>query len=896
MFHASRTAFAAALILCGCAIASAGDSAVHSGAERRFLTEVAPVLAKRCLECHGPTSRQGGFDLSHRDRLAVGGTSGVAVVAGKANDSPLWQYVESDAMPPDGPPLSKAEKQILKRWIDAGAAWPEDEPWAVLHEADAAALGAGWVRRLTTPEYVASVKAALGVDLAADAARLLPRDLRADGFHNTAYNLSVDLAHVEAYAELARLAVQRADLPTVLKKQAPGKRLEDRIAALGTTVLRGPLSEEETKAFGTVADAVAEAGGDETEALGYVLEAMLQSPRFLYRLETQRGDGGTRPVEGYELAARLSYSLWGAPPDAELRAAAQQGELNGSPAGRTAVAEQVARMLDDPRARERSARFAHEWLNLDRLDALSPAKELFPDWNPALAADMRRETLAFFNHIAWPQSDGNDGGAGAPPLTELLTAGVAFLTPRLAEHYGLEWKGFENAVLIPSPEPAGVVALYDFSGEGDTVRDVAGPLSANPGEPLDLVISSDSKARRVAGGLKIDGPSQIASPQPAKQLTDALKATGEITIEAWVTPANARQDGPARIATLSGGSSVRNATLAQNGKKYDARLRTTVNTDRNGMPSTNTDDAVRDDRPTHLVFTRTKAGLARLWVDGSMEGNRNTEGSFDNWDDGFRFALAGEIGDARPWLGTLHRVVLYDRALTEPEVAERAASPWRVDLSDEPSRAGLLTQGSTLTVGGDEASTVTRGLFILRDLLLGDVNDPPPGVDTTPIPAEPGLSARAIAEKRLADASCGGCHVQFEPFSFAFERYDGLGSYREKDHHGNALRSEGTMRLPGAGGETRFESTNEFLALIASSEAVRRGLTRKLTQFALGRPLTAADEPAVQAIHDAGWADDAPYGRGSYRSLMSALATSDLMTTAPTEPAPPQPASDRSTR
>ncbi|MEM9703818.1 MAG: DUF1592 domain-containing protein, partial [Planctomycetota bacterium] len=419
----------------------AEDAALHSPAERRFLTEAAPVLATRCLECHGPTSRQGGFDLSHRDRLAKGGLGGNVVVAGHAEESPLWMHVDAETMPPDGPPLTAAEKAALQRWIDDGAAWPADKPWAVLRATDAPAPGAGWVRRLTTDEYVASIKAAVGVDLSADARRTLPRDLRADGFHNTAYNLAVDLAHVEAYADLARLAVGRADLNEVLSEKAPGRSVEARVESLGLAVLRGPLTSEEKDAFLAVAGAVKTEGGDDAEALGYVLEAMLQSPRFLYRVEVQRGQGERRPVEGYELAARLSFTLWGAPPDAELRALAQRGELNGTPAGRQTLREQIARLLDDPRARDRSARFAHEWLNLDRLDALSPAAETFPDWNPALAADMRAETLAFFNHLAWRADE---------PLTRLLTARTAFLTPRLAEHYGLAWNELNAPALVPT--------------------------------------------------------------------------------------------------------------------------------------------------------------------------------------------------------------------------------------------------------------------------------------------------------------------------------------------------------------------------------------------------------------------------------------------------------------
>jgi hypothetical protein len=73
----------------------------------------------------------------------------------------------------------------------------------------------------------------------------------------------------------------------------------------------------------------------------------------------------------------------------------------------------------------------------------------------------------------------------------------------------------------------------------------------------------------------------------------------------------------------------------------------------------------------------------------------------------------------------------------------------RYDLADVPERGGVLTQGSVLTVGGDEASTVTRGLFLLNDILRGTVNNPPPGLDTRPVPARPGLSKRDVAQQRI---------------------------------------------------------------------------------------------------------------------------------------------------
>ncbi len=121
----------------------------------------------------------------------------------------------------------------------------------------------------------------------------------------------------------------------------------------------------------------------------------------------------------------------------------------------------------------------------------------------------------------------------------------------------------------------------------------------------------------------------------------------------------------------------------------------------------------------------------------------------------------------------------------------------RYDLAGVASRGGLLTQGSVLTIGGDDASMVTRGLFVLNDLLFSEVGDPPPGLDITPVPTSPGRTHRAIAIERIESASCGGCHSRFEPLAFGLERFDGLGSYHEIDEHGNQLREDGEILFPG---------------------------------------------------------------------------------------------------
>jgi hypothetical protein len=118
------------------AIAAAWATAradVQAGA---FDTEVAPILAKHCLECHGRSERKGKLSLSTADAALAGGANGAVIVPGKPEESLLWEYVDSDEMPRDRPKLSGAEKERLRRWIAEGARWgtPEIDPFLATTE------------------------------------------------------------------------------------------------------------------------------------------------------------------------------------------------------------------------------------------------------------------------------------------------------------------------------------------------------------------------------------------------------------------------------------------------------------------------------------------------------------------------------------------------------------------------------------------------------------------------------------------------------------------------------------------------------------------------------------------------------------------------------------------
>ena len=288
--------------------------------------------------------------------------------------------------------------------------------------------GPNLARRLTVREYVNTVRAVMGVDLEPEARDLLPAELRADGFTNTTSGLITTLAHVEAYDALAELSVQRLpDLDAFVGQYTSCQEFElscetEFVENFGRKAFRRPLNEDERDLLVSVFPSAQDEQESFAVGAGLVVEAMLQSPPFLYRLEDETAGGdGARPVNGYEMASRLSYLIWAGPPDDALMEAAadtlrSDGELEA----------QVDRMLATPEARAASAAFISDWLHLSRLNGLPRDPEQFPEWTTGIADGMAQETLAYFEAIAW-----DDERA----MVDLFNAQQAMLTPELATYY-----------------------------------------------------------------------------------------------------------------------------------------------------------------------------------------------------------------------------------------------------------------------------------------------------------------------------------------------------------------------------------------------------------------------------------------------------------------------------
>ena len=233
----------------------------------------------------------------------------------------------------------------------------------------------------------------------------------------------------------------------------------------------------------------------------------------------------------------------------------------------------------------------------------------------------------------------------------------------------------------------GLLALYDFaSPDGEIVADRSGA-----GKPLDLEIADPRAVRRREGSLEIHCETLIRSPGRAAKIADAVRLSGEITIEAWIRSSEVNQQGPARIITMSR-SYQRNFTLGQDSDRFDVRLRTT-RTGTNGLPSLSVGPKNSAADLTHLVYTRDRTGRTRVFVNGERVLEEIVAGSTEGWEQ-FPFALASELGGDSPWLGTFYLVAIYSRDLLAREVERnfRAGADYRADvlLSEESSTGGNL--------------------------------------------------------------------------------------------------------------------------------------------------------------------------------------------------------------
>ena len=182
--------------------------------------------------------------------------------------------------------------------------------------------------------------------------------------------------------------------------------------------------------------------GDFEAAIRMALQAILASPYFVFRFE--QAPVNVRPGQNYhvtdlELASRLSFFMWAAPPDAELIKVARLGTLR-SPG---VLDRQVRRLLADPKSDALATRFASLWLRLQDVEKIHPDALLYPSYDATLAGAMQRETELLVDYLAR-----NDRS-----VLELLTADYTFVNERLARQYGISNVSGPEFRKVPIPDP-----------------------------------------------------------------------------------------------------------------------------------------------------------------------------------------------------------------------------------------------------------------------------------------------------------------------------------------------------------------------------------------------------------------------------------------------------------
>jgi len=188
---------------------------------------------------------------------------------------------------------------------------------------------------------------------------------------------------------------------------------------------RRPAAVKEVDRYLGIFEKASKRGDSYEQSLKLALKGVLVSPSFLFLSETPPEKSGVYQLDHYEMASHLSYFLWASMPDEKLLQLASQAKLHDEKVLRT----EVQRMMRDPRARGLSDGFAAQWLGIRPLGGtIRPDARVYPEFDEALAAAMREETLLFFDSIVREDRS----------FLEIIDADYTFVNERLAAHYKID--------------------------------------------------------------------------------------------------------------------------------------------------------------------------------------------------------------------------------------------------------------------------------------------------------------------------------------------------------------------------------------------------------------------------------------------------------------------------
>jgi hypothetical protein len=297
--------------------------------------------------------------------------------------------------------------------------------------------------RLTALQYRQSLEDLFGNDLPATPVEVDTNPMLFYSIGATTTSLSERGA--QQYADAAATITDtifanptRAETLMGCRALAPGDVcVEGFLRVFGRRLFRRPLASDELARWLAVATDTAE--GDANRGVRLALFGMLQSPSFVYRIETGEPDpdDATRyRYTSYEMAQRMSYLLWNTTPDEQLLEAAERGDLV-TDAG---LEEQAMRLLEDERARRAVQAFFAQYLDLGRLNDVTRDAAVYPLYTPTLTRSMRTEIELLVDDLVF-RRDGDIRG--------IFSAQRTFVNDELAALYGVDAPGATAVAFVP---------------------------------------------------------------------------------------------------------------------------------------------------------------------------------------------------------------------------------------------------------------------------------------------------------------------------------------------------------------------------------------------------------------------------------------------------------------
>ena len=398
-----------------------------------FSLQVYPVFQKAgCRNCHNSNGVASATRLHFPDedvppaRIEAFGKSLVELVDRTAPDSSVLLLKPTNRVAHGGGvriAKGSPEEAVLKNWIAYLSTLTPSEVTSALRYKQEESAGRGVsrtavLRRLTHSQYNNTVHDLLRE--ASSPASQFPLEDFVNGFKDQYEALSISPIQGEAYAlaaeKLAANAFRRGDSRSLLpcKADADAAGCADKfVRSFGRKAFRRPLTDQEIARYSALFSTEESA----IKGAQMVIEAMLQSPNFLFWLDDTPNQGW----KPYATASRLSYFLWNTMPDDSLLNSAAGGELS-TPEGLDKV---TRRMLADPRAREGLDEFVSEWLRFDRVNTAARDRRLFPLFNRDLVVAMTEEAKHFVGDLVWNNRD----------FRGAFTANYSFVNSDLAAVY-----------------------------------------------------------------------------------------------------------------------------------------------------------------------------------------------------------------------------------------------------------------------------------------------------------------------------------------------------------------------------------------------------------------------------------------------------------------------------